>query len=120
MYQRPYEKLVVWQEAHKLCLWTYEVVGQFPEHEKDRLADQMLRSSSSVSTNIAEGCTKSYLKDRRKFYDVSNGSLEELHYQFRLARDLTYIGDDIYLKAEDHIRRTSYLLIRLRQSTFKK
>jgi len=41
------------------------------------LKDQLLRSSSSVALNLAEGCGKRTLKDQRKFFDIAFGSLRE-------------------------------------------
>ena len=42
------------------------------------LKDQMLRASSSVVLNLAEGSGKSTLKDRRRFFQISFGSLREV------------------------------------------
>ncbi len=42
------------------------------------LKDQMLRASSSVVLNLAEGSGKSTLKDRRKYFQISFGSLREV------------------------------------------
>ncbi len=41
------------------------------------LKDQLLRSSSSVALNLAEGTGKRTLKDQRRFYDIAFGSLKE-------------------------------------------
>ena len=116
MHQRPYEKLIVWQEAHKLCLRTYQVTRKFPAEEKFRLVSQMCRSAASVPTNIAEGCIKTSRKDRAHFYEIAAASLEELHYQYLLSRDLSYITTKEFAEADDHIQRISYLLVKLTAS----
>lgn len=41
------------------------------------LKDQLLRASSSVALNIAEGSGKFSPKDQRRFYSISFGSLRE-------------------------------------------
>lgn len=41
------------------------------------LRDQLLRASSSVVLNIAEGSAKPTFADRRKFYAIALGSLRE-------------------------------------------
>jgi four helix bundle protein len=115
---RPYQKLIAWQEADKLCLWVYKITESFPKTEIYRLVDQMCRSSSSVPTNIAEGSGKKSKKERARYYETSLCSLEELHYQFVLSRNLGYINDAQFAEADDHIKRTSYLLNRLRSSCF--
>jgi len=113
---RPYQKLIVWKEAHALCLFTYATMKSFPSDERFRLVDQMCRSSSSVPTNIAEGSVRNSTKERAQFYQIATTSLEELHYQFFLARDLGYISAEQYSTADDHVQRVSYLLTKLKQS----
>lgn len=116
MHYRPYEKLIVWQEAHSLCLWIYGTTSCFPTSERFRLIDQMCRSSSSVPTNIAEGSGKSSVRERLRFYEISACSLEELHYQCVLSRDLQYMNAVLFKEADDRIQRLSYLLVRLRHA----
>lgn len=116
IHQRPYQKLVVWEEAHMLCLWAYKCTEKFPQKELYRLVDQMCRSSSSIPTNIAEGSAKSSKKERARYYEISQGSLEEFHYQCVLSKDLGYITDAEFSKVDDMIQRTSYLLVKLKTS----
>ena len=41
------------------------------------LKNQLLRASSSISLNIAEGSSKPTVKDQLKFYHIALGSLRE-------------------------------------------
>ena len=116
MYQRPYERLIVWQEAHKLFLWVNDLTGTFPAMEKFALADQMRRSAYSVPMNIAEGNSRRTKKDKRRFLDIAASSLEELHCQLRIGNDLHYISQENFKKGDAWIHRVSYLLTRLHQS----
>ena len=116
MHIRPYEKLIVWQEAHALCLWIHKLVTKLPSCERYRLIHQMCKSAYSVPMNIAEGCGKKSVAERLHFYEIASCSLEELHYQTRLVRDLSYISSEEFEKTVEHIQRVSYLLTRLRQS----
>ncbi len=116
MHIRPYEKLVAWREAHALCLRIYALTSTFPAHERFRLLDQMCRSSASAPTNIVEGCGKRSLRERQRFYEIASCSLEELHYQCLLARDLGYISTEVLEDTVQHINRTSFLVGRLRSS----
>ncbi|MBI3332266.1 four helix bundle protein [Candidatus Peregrinibacteria bacterium] len=116
MHIRPFQRLVVWQEAHKLCLWTYEMTRKFPKDERFRLVNQMCKSSSSVPTNIAEGSSKRSVKEREHFYEIAACSLEELYYQCLLASDLKYLTSEEFAFADDLIQRVSYLLTKLRGS----
>ena len=114
MHTRPYEKLIVWKEAHSLCLWIYKLTKQLPSDERFRLVNQMCKCAYSVPMNIAEGGSKQSKKEREHFYEIAACSLEELHYQCFLGKNLKYISQEDYVKADDHIQRISYLLTKLR------
>lgn len=116
MHQRPYEKLVVWQEAHKLFLWIHALTKKFPEEEKYCLVKQMRAATYSVPMNIAEGNAKRTPKHKCQFFEIGLASLEELHCQVRIARDLHYINEEEFTKTNEHIGRTSYLLSQLRKA----
>ncbi len=120
MHIRPYQKLIVWQEAHALCIWIYTISKLFPSDEKFRLVHQLCKSAYSVPMNIAEGSGKSSAKERAHFYEIASCSLEELHYQSFLAKSLSLITESDFQKTDEHIQRTSYLLTKLRQSLHKK
>ena len=114
MSDRPYQQLIVWQESHKLCLSIYAVTKIYPSDERYGLVSQMRRSSSSVPTNIAEGNAKKSKKDR--FWEISVASLEELHYQCLLSKDLQYLRQEDFKKITDKIQRVGYLLHKIRSS----
>jgi four helix bundle protein len=116
MDERPYQKLVAWKEADALCLFTYEVTRKFPPDERFALVQQMRRSSYGIPMCIVEGNSRKTVKDRQNFFTMALASLEELHYQYSLALRLKYINQVIFEKAEDHIKRTSFLLRKLHDS----
>jgi four helix bundle protein len=51
----------------------------------------MRRSSSSIPTNIAEGCGRNSTAELHRFFVISAGSSSELEYQLLLSKDLNYI-----------------------------
>lgn len=110
---RPYEKLIVWQEAYKLCLNVYQYTAAFPDHERFGLMSQMRRSSYSVPTNITEGNARRSAKEKIRFFRIAQSSLEELHCECRLSQDLKYLTDDRFKEMDDYIQRVSYLLTKL-------
>ena len=93
-----YRKLEVWQKAHRLTLETYRVGTTFTSPPAWPLRDQMLRAAISVPSNIAEGAGRGSDPDFNRFLHHSLGSLNELEYDFLLARDLGF------LKASEHSR----------------
>lgn len=116
MRTRPYQKLIVWKESHNLCLGIYKVTKKFPSAELYGLTKQMRSSSSSVPTNIAEGNGRRTKKDKKRFLVIAEGSLEELHYQCVLAKDLGYITSKVFEAFDDQIQRVGYLIYKISTS----
>ena len=87
---KTFEDLLVWQKAHNLVLEVYTLTGSFPRSELYGLTSQFRRASVSVAANIAEGFRKRGKADKIRFYNISQGSLEEVRYYSILAKDLGY------------------------------
>lgn len=51
----------------------------------------MRRAAVSIAANIAEGFKKHGQKDKIRYYNISEGSLEETKYYIILSNDLNYI-----------------------------
>ena len=62
-----YKKLKVWELSHELTLEVYQKTSVFPKEELFGLTSQLRRASSSIPTNIAEGCGRSSDKDFCRF-----------------------------------------------------
>lgn len=91
---RNYKNYSVWEKAHKLTLDVYQILANYPQEELYSLASQMKRSSSSIPTNIAEGCGRKSDKGFARFlYIVAFGSANELEYQILLSVDLNFITE---------------------------
>ncbi len=86
-----FEDLKVWQKAHQLVLKVYKITKDFPREEKFALTSQMRRAAISVPANIVEGFKKRGRRDKTNFYNIAQGSLEELKYYIMLSRDLGYL-----------------------------
>jgi four helix bundle protein len=85
-----FEDLEVWQVAHHLVLEVYSITGGLPPNQRYGPASQMQRAAVSVPANIAEGFKRRSGAEKIRFYDIAQGSLEELLYYFILCRDLGY------------------------------
>jgi len=88
----PYERFEAWRLCHRLALETYRITEGFPRREIYGLASQARRAAFSAAANIAEGSAKRGASEFRRYLDISLGSLAELSYTLRLARDLGFIG----------------------------
>lgn len=94
MYIYSFEKLEVWQLSRKMVREIYDLTGIFPVEEKFNLVNQMRRASVSVSSNIAEGSSRSSLKDQVRFLEIAYGSLMELYTQVVISKDLAFINEE--------------------------
>ncbi|UZJ38156.1 four helix bundle protein [Prosthecochloris sp. SCSIO W1103] len=95
MGSRSFQDLIVWQKAHELVLYVYRVTQRFPKEEMYCLTSQLRRAAVSVPANIAEGFVKQSDADKLRFFNISQGSLEECRYYFLLVSDLGYLSDDL-------------------------
>jgi four helix bundle protein len=95
-----FRQLDAWREAHGLALMVYQVTKGFPGEERYGLVVQMRRAAVSIPANIAEGFKRRGIREKIRFYNVSEGSLAELKYFFILCKDLEYISSDADLVAQ--------------------
>jgi four helix bundle protein len=89
---KSFQDLIVWQKAHAWVLSVYRGSDVFPAREIYGLTNQLRRAAASVPANIAEGFKKRGGKDKLRFFNIAQGSLEESRYFLILAHDLGY-GD---------------------------
>ncbi len=90
--------LIAWQEGHKLVIMIYTTTKVYPKEEMFGLTNQVRRSAVSITSNIAEGFSRSSYKDKANFYCMALGSLTELQNQIIISRDIGYISIDDYDK----------------------
>ena len=93
---RDFHKLGIWERSHQFTLKVYDVTKSFPQSELFGLTSQIRRASSSIPTNIAEGCGRATNKDFAHFLQMAIGSASEVEYELLLARDLHYLNNDDY------------------------
>jgi four helix bundle protein len=71
------ENLWIYKLAEDLEVEVHEVTKSFPKDEMFRSVDQLRRSSSSASDNIAESYHKTTIKEKIRFLSISKGEAEE-------------------------------------------
>jgi len=119
MAARSFEQLAVWQQGHELVLSIYNVTKKFPREEIFSLTDQLRRAASSVTANIAEGFGKISTRDKLRFYNMAQGSLEETRNHLILAHDLHYITEEESRLLNDKARLVSIMLNRYCQALIR-
>jgi len=84
---KTFEDLDVWQLCREVRMKLTKVVKDFPQEERYRLSDQILRAARSVTANLAEGYGRFYYQENIQFCRQSRGSLYELLDHLTVARD---------------------------------
>lgn len=85
------EDLRVTENARELAIQIYRATSRFSASERFGLTSQMRRAAVSISSNIAEGCGRSGVRELIHFLHVSLGSASELESQLRLAVRLGFL-----------------------------
>ena len=87
------------------------------------MKDQMLRSSVSIPSNIAEGAGRKHTKEFIQFLYISKGSAAESKSQLYRALDQNYISEDDFTRCYDLANEIGFkigkLIQYLKNSTFK-
>src|SRR5437867_2308874 len=87
-----FRDLRVWQCGMELVEEVYRLTRGFPKEELYGLTNQLRRAAVSIPSNIAEGQTRSHLKEFLQFLSMAQGSLAEVQTQIELAGRLRYLS----------------------------
>ncbi|OGZ34786.1 MAG: hypothetical protein A2174_02865 [Candidatus Portnoybacteria bacterium RBG_13_41_18] len=71
------ENLWIYKLAEDLEIDVHKITKNFPKDEIYRSVDQLRRSSSSVSNNIAESYYKGTVKEKTRFLNIARCEAEE-------------------------------------------
>ena len=104
-----FEKLEVWHKAIAFSVLIYDTTKKFPETEKFGLTNQMRRASVSISSNLAEGCSRTSKADFQRFIEIATGSAFEVVSQATIARRQGWLAP----VANDHIYESALELVRM-------
>jgi len=107
---KSFTDLNAWKEAHLLVLEIYKITGNFPKEEQFGLTNQIRRAVVSITSNIAEGFSRSSYKEKSQFYSMALGSLTEVQNQLLIARDLRYITPEEFSSLANKTITVSKLL----------
>ncbi len=114
-----FEKLMVWQKAVDLAETVYEATRSFPADERFGLTSQLRRAAVSISSNIAEGSSRSSNVDFVRFIQISYGSLMEIISQLHIAKRLQLIDESTFQEISSQADEVSRMLSGLRTSLLK-
>jgi four helix bundle protein len=90
---RDFRKLNIWTDSMALVELVYQILKLLPDSEKFSMQLQMQRSTISIPSNIAEGCSRSSELDFKRFLEIAIGSTFELETQVLLAVRIGYFTE---------------------------
>ena len=79
----------IFRQLMKVC---YKITLRFPE-EKFNLVQQIRRAALSVKLNIAEGASGRSEAERKRFWEISRGSVIEIDPAAEAIADLDYLDE---------------------------
>jgi four helix bundle protein len=97
-----FKKLIVWQRSMELASEIKKITSQLPKKEQYTYRDQIIRSSISIPSNIAEGSSRESRKDFKRFLRIALGSCFELETQLILLKQNEIIQSGSLLTALDY------------------
>jgi four helix bundle protein len=104
-----FEKLLVYQKSVDFADQVCDLTEQFPARY-NRLADQLNRASLSIASNIAEGNGRFTKPDRKHFFGIARGSVQECVPQLELARRRKLVSDELHAKLKADLEEISRML----------
>ena len=88
--QLAHTKTPVFEQSKKLTLECYRITKDFPTEERFTMVQQIRRAALSVHLNIAEGCSRKSGTERKRFFEISRGSVIEVDTAIDIAHELNY------------------------------
>ena len=88
-----FKKLKVWEKGMDITVEAYSLTEKLPDSQKFGLAAQMQRAAISITSNIAEGSSRTSDKDYKRFLEYSLGSCFELENQLIACNRLEFLSE---------------------------
>lgn len=105
--------LDIFKVSKEFLLLCYQATQKFPKEEKFALIQQIRRAALSVHLNIAEGCSRRSLAERKRFFEISRGSVIEIDTAIEIAIELNYIKSEETLILGEKLVRCFQMLTKM-------
>src|SRR5437762_12720352 len=102
--QLAHTKTPVFQESKGFTLECYRITKDFPPDERFAMVQQIRRAALSVHLNIAEGCSRKSAAERKRFFEITRGSVIEVKNAVDIAYGMMY-------KAEGELKSLGHQLV---------
>jgi|SRR5687768_16764845 len=88
--QLNHKSLKVYSAVRELTKEIYRISKLLPADEKFNMVQQIRRAALSVKLNLAEGCSRRSGQERKRYLEISRGSIIEIDAALETAVDLDY------------------------------
>lgn len=91
----------------------YFLTKVFPPEEKFAMVQQIRRAALSVYLNLAEGFSRKSEVERKRFFEISRGSIIEIDAALDIASDLSYCKKEDLVQLGSNLTRTFSMISKL-------
>src|SRR5690606_4748502 len=89
-----FKELKVWQLSIAFSKLVFEIIKDFPSEHKFGIANQLIRCSVSIPSNITEGCGRKSDQQCSQFVSISLGSAFEIETHIIIAKEVKLITEE--------------------------
>ena len=107
-----HQSLDVYKAVRELIKEIYFVSIKLPSEEKFNI-QQMRRAGLSIKLNLAEGVSRRSLVERKRFIEISRGSLIEVDAILETAVDLHYYSEEELTRVAQLLNRSFAMLSKM-------
>ena len=111
--QLKHKSLNVYGAVRELAKEIYRVSTLLPQEEKFNMVQQIRRAALSVKLNLAEGCSRRSATERKRYLEVSRGSVIEIDAALETAVDLNYFKEVDLKSAGEHLNKCFAMLSKM-------
>ena len=88
--QLNHKSLDVYKIIRELIKELYKISLKLPPEERYNMVQQIRRAALSIKLNFSEGCTRRSEVERKRYLEISRGSIVEIDAALETAVDLEY------------------------------
>jgi len=110
-----HERLDVYHLSLDFVVFANQVIETLPRG-RSHLSDQLMRASTSIVLNLAEGAGKHSKPDKRRYYLTARGSATESAALLDVCARLKLLDDAGHKAGKEMLVRVVSMLIKLAQS----
>jgi four helix bundle protein len=111
-----FEESDVWQAPIEFADFVYSATRAFPEDERFGLTNQIRRAADTISSNVAEGSSRSSRPDFARFVEIATGSVFAVVSQSVISKRQAFLNEEDYTSFYAAAGKQSRMISGLRKS----